>query len=158
MPANADHPADIDVLEAVPRETAALLTQAHRLVAALALRTGLTVPEFRCLVLLCRRGPMTAGELATQATLTDGTVTAIADRLEHHGLARRAPAADGRVLLHADPRARLGPAFRELRETWYPLLRSHDDDLSLVTGLLADGRRLSDLAVVVASQPDAFTL
>ncbi|MFC6085820.1 MarR family transcriptional regulator [Sphaerisporangium aureirubrum] len=149
--ANAEHPTDIDVLEAVPRETAALLTQAHRLVTALALRTGLAVPEFRCLALLCRRGPMPARELAAQAALDEDTVTGIVDRLEQHGLALRRPGADGRVLVHADPRARLCPALRELRETWYPLLRRHDDDLGLVAGLLADGRRLSDLVVGIVS-------
>jgi predicted transcriptional regulator len=151
--ANADHPDDIDVLEAVPRETAALLAQAHRLVTALALRSGLEVPEFRCLVLLCRRGPMSARELAAVTGHSGETVTRIVDRLERHGLAHRRPGpdGDGRVLVHADPRARLGAGVRELRETWYPLLHHQDDDLGLIVGLLADGRRLSDLAVVIAT-------
>ncbi|GAA1507394.1 hypothetical protein GCM10009677_44980 [Sphaerisporangium rubeum] len=151
MPASTDHTADIDLLEAVPRETATLRTQAHRLVTALALRTGLTVPQFRCLALLCRRGPLTPAELATQAHLPPSAATSVTTRLENDGLVRRTTAADGRVLLHATPRARLGPAFRELRETWHSLLRGQDDDLALIAGLLADGRRLSDLVIGIVS-------
>ena len=40
-------------------------------------------------------------------------------------------------------------ALRELREAWYPLVAGRRDDLALVTAVLADGRRLSELVLTL---------
>jgi DNA-binding MarR family transcriptional regulator len=45
--------------------------------------------DHRVLEILSRRGPMSAGELAQAAHLTGGAVTAVLDRLERAGYARR---------------------------------------------------------------------
>ena len=54
-----------------------------------AARLGIGPTDLRCLDLIQGRGGLTAGELATAAGLTTGAVTAVTDRLERAGLARR---------------------------------------------------------------------
>jgi len=58
------------------------------------LRMGVT--DAVALNCLGARGPMSAGELAEALSLTPGTITALLDRLESGGLARRSPAAEDR--------------------------------------------------------------
>lgn len=51
---------------------------------------GLTNPtDWRCLDIIDQRGRITAGQLAAEAGLTTGAITAVLDRLEQHGYARR---------------------------------------------------------------------
>ena len=50
---------------------------------------GLDRAAFRCLDILDQEGPMTAGRLAERARLSPGATTALIDRLEKRGLARR---------------------------------------------------------------------
>ncbi|MDH2426181.1 MarR family transcriptional regulator [Sphaerisporangium sp. TRM90804] len=143
------HDEDIEVLEAVERETRALFAQADRLVRALAARVGMNADAFRCLSELSRRGPLSVRHLATVTGLTEEAAGRVVAALEADGLAERRPSPDGRaVAVHADPlahRARTDPALRELREAWHPLVRRRCDDLELVAGLLSRSRRLTDL-------------
>lgn len=82
----------------------------------LAGKLGLSATEEKALDLL-GEGPLTAGELAERAGLARASVTALVDRLERKGFARRVPnPEDGRsVLIEAagDRVARLGPLFTE---------------------------------------------
>jgi DNA-binding MarR family transcriptional regulator len=50
---------------------------------------GLDRAAYRCLDILDQEGPMTAGRLAERARLSPGAMTALLDRLEKRGLARR---------------------------------------------------------------------
>jgi DNA-binding MarR family transcriptional regulator len=50
---------------------------------------GLDRAAYRCLDILDQEGPMTAGRLAEQARLSPGAMTALLDRLEQRGFARR---------------------------------------------------------------------
>jgi DNA-binding MarR family transcriptional regulator len=50
---------------------------------------GLNRTDMRVIDLVERAGRLTAGEIATQARLTSGAVTAVVDRLEAAGLVRR---------------------------------------------------------------------
>jgi DNA-binding MarR family transcriptional regulator len=50
---------------------------------------GLDRTAYRCLDILDQEGPMTAGRLAERAQLSRGAMTALLDRLERRGLARR---------------------------------------------------------------------
>jgi DNA-binding MarR family transcriptional regulator len=50
---------------------------------------GLDRTAYRCLDILDQEGPMTAGRLAERAQLSPGAMTALLDRLERRGLARR---------------------------------------------------------------------
>jgi DNA-binding MarR family transcriptional regulator len=50
---------------------------------------GLDRAAYRCLDILDQEGPMTAGRLAERARLSPGAMTALLDRLEQRGFARR---------------------------------------------------------------------
>lgn len=50
---------------------------------------GIDPTAYRCLDILGQDGPMTAGRLADRARLSPGAMTALLDRLEEKGLARR---------------------------------------------------------------------
>src|SRR5262245_34897727 len=50
---------------------------------------GIDDSALRCLDLLDQEGPMTAGRLAERARLSPGAMTALLDRLEEKGYARR---------------------------------------------------------------------
>jgi DNA-binding MarR family transcriptional regulator len=50
---------------------------------------GLDRTAYRCLDILDQEGPMTAGRLAERARLSPGAMTALLDRLEERGFARR---------------------------------------------------------------------
>jgi DNA-binding MarR family transcriptional regulator len=56
---------------------------------AVAEYVGLDRTAYRCLDILDQEGPMTAGRLAEQARLSPGAMTALLDRLEQRGFARR---------------------------------------------------------------------
>jgi DNA-binding MarR family transcriptional regulator len=56
---------------------------------AAAAYVGINRTDFRCLDILDRGGPMTAGQLATMSRLTSGAITAVLDRLEQADLVRR---------------------------------------------------------------------
>jgi DNA-binding MarR family transcriptional regulator len=58
---------------------------------AVASRLGLGAAEWRCLELLDREGPATAGRLAGLSGFTTGAITGIVDRLEKAGYVRREP-------------------------------------------------------------------
>ena len=58
---------------------------------AMADHIGINRTDARCVDLIDQAGGMTAGELAKAAGLTTGAVTAVIDRLETAGIARRVP-------------------------------------------------------------------
>jgi DNA-binding MarR family transcriptional regulator len=80
---------------------------------AIADHVGMNRTDMRCLDLIDQAGGMTAGELARAAGLTTGAVTAVIDRLEKAGMARRVPDASDRrrVRLEVTPQLweRTGP-------------------------------------------------
>jgi DNA-binding MarR family transcriptional regulator len=73
---------------------------------AIADHLGMNRTDMRCIDLIDQAGGMTAGELARAAGLTTGAVTAVVDRLERAGLARRVadPADRRRVRIEVTPR------------------------------------------------------
>src|SRR3979490_3402685 len=66
---------------------------------------GLNRTDMRCLDVLSREGPVTAGRLAEATGLTSGAMTTALDRLERAGYARRTRDATDRrrVLVEATP-------------------------------------------------------
>jgi DNA-binding MarR family transcriptional regulator len=54
-----------------------------------AAKLGVSVTDLNCLNIVESRQGLTAGELATESGLTTGAVTAVIDRLERAGFARR---------------------------------------------------------------------
>lgn len=75
-------------------------------------RLGINLTDFRCLDVLSRGQPMTAGQLADEAGLTTGAATALIDRLEHSGYVerRRDPTDRRRVLV--------APTRRSMEKVW----------------------------------------
>jgi DNA-binding MarR family transcriptional regulator len=73
---------------------------------AVADRLGMNRTDMRCIDLIDQAGGMTAGELAKAAGLTTGAVTAVVDRLEKAGMAKRVadPADRRRVRIEVTPR------------------------------------------------------
>jgi DNA-binding MarR family transcriptional regulator len=69
---------------------------------------GVNRTDLRCLDILDRSGPMTAGALADAAGITTGAITGVLDRLEATGYARRVadPEDRRRVLVEFTPKAR----------------------------------------------------
>ena len=75
---------------------------------ALAAYLGIDPTAFRCLDILDQEGPMTAGRLAERARLSPSAMTALLDRLEAKGFARRTRDAEDRrrVLVEVVPEVR----------------------------------------------------
>jgi DNA-binding MarR family transcriptional regulator len=73
---------------------------------AVADHLGMNRTDMRCLDLIDQAGGMTAGELARAAGLTSGAVTAVIDRLERAGMARRVadPTDRRRVRIEVTPK------------------------------------------------------
>jgi DNA-binding MarR family transcriptional regulator len=69
---------------------------------------GLDSTAYRCLDILDQEGPMTAGRLAERARLSPGATTALIDRLEAKGYARRTRDTEDRrrVLVEVAPKLR----------------------------------------------------
>lgn len=110
----------VETLQLALRDAGRALSTAtvlfHQLVAA---RLQLNDTDHKCLDLLLREGEMTAGDLAARSGFTTGAVTGIANRLESHGLVRRAsdPADLRRVLLQPvkdKVLARMGPLLQPM--------------------------------------------
>ena len=74
---------------------------------AVAEHFGLSATEFKCLDVLGRAGPITAGELADNTGLTTGAITKIVDALERRGFVRRERSQTDRrkVIVHGLPQA-----------------------------------------------------
>jgi DNA-binding MarR family transcriptional regulator len=75
---------------------------------AVADAVGLNRTDMRCLDVIDREGPVTAGHLAEETGLTSGAITSVLDRLERAGFARRVRDAGDRrrVLVEIAPRSR----------------------------------------------------
>jgi len=69
---------------------------------AIADHLGMNRTDMRCVDLIDQAGGMTAGELARAAGLTTGAVTAVIDRLERAGMARRGFAPPRPVRIDSD--------------------------------------------------------
>jgi DNA-binding MarR family transcriptional regulator len=101
--------------------------------------------DMRCLDILQRAEAMTAGDLARESGLTTGAVTAVLDRLERAGYARRArDTADRRkVLIEVVPEAfaGMGAYYGPLAEWTNAELAQYDDErLLFLRDFLRRGR------------------
>jgi DNA-binding MarR family transcriptional regulator len=136
---------------------------------AVADHLGLDRNAYRCLDILDQEGPMTAGRLATRSRLSPGAITALLDRLEQKGLARRVrDTKDRRQVL-----VEVAPKLREMAEQLYGppeeaaqgLAGYTDEQLELLIGFLRGSaayqemlmHRLDALSVPEAQAPEAPT-
>lgn len=91
---------------------------------AVAERLGMNRTDLHVIALLHDAGSMTAGEVAQATNLTTGAVTAVIDRLERSGWARRErdPADRRRVVVKLAPERR-----RQIAQVFHPMLRRSAD-------------------------------
>jgi DNA-binding MarR family transcriptional regulator len=109
---------------------------------------GLNRTDQRCLDVISRLGRVTAGELAEEAGLTTGGVTAVVDRLEKAGYARRVPDERDRrkVLIEITPHfhERTWPIWGPLAEEWQRQSASlTHDQLEFLLRFLTEGNEIS---------------
>jgi DNA-binding MarR family transcriptional regulator len=93
-------------------------------------RLGINQTDNRCLDVLTRLGPITAGELAREAGLTTGGVTAVVDRLERAGFARRVRDEKDRrrVVIEVEPEF-----FERAMVFWGPMKEAWDAQAAKLT-------------------------
>lgn len=110
---------------------------------------GLNRTDMRCLDVLEREGPVTAGRLAEATGLTTGAMTTALDRLERAGYARRVPdtADRRRVLVQATPQSlqdagRFYGEHAALSELLYQ--RYTEAQLELLLGFVREGREFNE--------------
>ncbi|GAA2601416.1 MarR family transcriptional regulator [Dactylosporangium fulvum] len=110
---------------------------------AVADKLGLNATDSRCVDLLSRTGPVTAGKLAELTGLTTGAVTGIIDRLERAGFVRRVrdPGDRRRVIIELVP-DRENEAWAHLssvRDSVDRLLDRYDaKELTAIASFLSD--------------------
>ncbi|HEY2939956.1 MAG TPA: MarR family transcriptional regulator [Gaiellaceae bacterium] len=101
---------------------------------------GIDRTAYRCLDILDQEGPMTAGRLAERARISPGATTAMLDRLERKGLARRTRDTEDRrrVLVEVTPelRQRATELYGTPEEAAAELAGYTDEQLEFLTGFM----------------------
>jgi DNA-binding MarR family transcriptional regulator len=111
---------------------------------------GVNRTDARCLDILEQDGSMSAGALAQASRLTTGAITAVIDRLERAGYARRVSDPSDRRRVLVEPTDKASEAATELmaepmRELYLPLAsRYSDDELRLIIEFTREGRELQE--------------
>jgi DNA-binding MarR family transcriptional regulator len=110
---------------------------------------GLNRTDFRCLDVLQREGPLTAGRLADATGLTTGAMTTALDRLERAGYARRVRDATDRrrILVELTPQAgrQAGQFYVEhIAQAERLYHRYSADELELLLRFVRDGREFNE--------------
>jgi DNA-binding MarR family transcriptional regulator len=110
---------------------------------------GANRTDMRCMDVIEREGPVTAGRLAEATGLTTGAITTVLDRLERAGLARRVRDEKDRrrVLVEVTEAARAGAAeyygpHVDLSERLYR--RYTVEQLELLLGFVREGREFNE--------------
>jgi DNA-binding MarR family transcriptional regulator len=111
---------------------------------------GINRTDARCMDILDQHGRMTAGDLAEASRLTTGAITAVIDRLERTGLARRVPDPSDRRRVLVEPTEKAFELANELmvepmRALYMPMAeRYSNEDLGLILDFTRRGRELQE--------------
>ncbi|MBV9417831.1 MAG: MarR family transcriptional regulator [Solirubrobacterales bacterium] len=111
---------------------------------------GINRTDARCIDILEQRGSMSAGDLAEASRLTTGAITAVVDRLERAGLARRVPDPSDRRRVLVEPTEKVFALATELmvepmRMLYVPMAeRYSEDELRLILDFTRRGRELQE--------------
>jgi DNA-binding MarR family transcriptional regulator len=124
-------------------------TAVHQMDEAAHRAIGINATDGRCLDIIDRRGLISAGQLATEAGLTTGAVTAVLDRLEDKELVRRVPDPNDRrrILVEVTDRqreaaGRLYFPLKEMADPWFEGL--NEDDIRLLIAFNRVGREVNE--------------
>ena len=126
----------------------------------LAKKLKLNRTDMRCLDLIGRRGPMTAGRLAEESGLTTGAVTFILDRLEEAGMVtRRRDTEDRRrvwVEIVPEAQQRLQRLQQPIAEEMRQLAqRFKADELAVVRDFMRQAKEVFQRQVAGPTKPEA---
>jgi DNA-binding MarR family transcriptional regulator len=111
-------------------------------------RLGVSVTDLHCLNIAESRHGVTAGELAVESGLTTGAVTAVVDRLERAGYARRVRDQRDRRKVKVEVTdefyARAGEIWGPVAAEWQAVLadRFTADELATITAFLTQADEL----------------
>ncbi len=111
---------------------------------------GVNRTDARCLDVLEQEGSMSAGDLAQAARLTTGAITAVIDRLERAGYARRVPDPSDRRRVLVEPTAKAFETANELmvepmRRLYTPFASGYSEaELQLFIDFTRAGRELQE--------------
>jgi DNA-binding MarR family transcriptional regulator len=115
---------------------------------AVADHLGINRTDLRCVEIVARQGPLTAGQLAAASGLTSGAVTTVIDRIEEAGFVRRVRDRTDRrrVRVELIPAAglRLHALYRDLlAASAENLERYTDDELHMIGDFVRRGRDIT---------------
>jgi len=111
---------------------------------------GVNRTDARCLDILDEHGRMSAGDLAQKSGLTTGAITAVIDRLERAGYARRVPDPSDRRRVLVEPTEKAYEASMELMvapmgELTKPMAGQYtDEQLRLIIEFTRQGREIQE--------------
>jgi len=111
---------------------------------------GINRTDARCLDILDQSGSMSAGDLAEASRLTTGAITAVIDRLERAGYARRVPDPSDRrrVLVELTPKADAATIelmVEPMRKLYMPMAeRYSEEQLRLIIEFTRQGREIQE--------------
>ena len=115
---------------------------------AVAAALGINTTDMRCIDVLSREGPTTAGRLAEATGLSSGAMTTAIDRLERYGMARRVRDAQDRrrvVVELAPGAARIEAFFREHAQYAERLYERHTvAEMELLLRFVREGREFNE--------------
>jgi len=140
----------IESLKDAERESSTWTILFHQ---AIADHVQLNITDHKCLDILGREGPLTAGQLANITGLTTGAVTGVIDRLEHGGYVWREkdPNDRRRVIVrrkNIKVEEKLGPLFGHFTEQLNLVLENYTaDELALLLRFSREGIKLLKEAV-----------
>jgi len=115
-----------------------------------AARLGISVTDLHCLNIVESRAGLSAGELAKESGLTTGAVTAVIDRLERAGFARRVRDERDRrkVLIEVTPAfyARADEIWGPAAADWQRMLgdRFSEAELATIVAFLTEAGELAE--------------
>jgi DNA-binding MarR family transcriptional regulator len=163
MSSGTPEPEREDRVDALLAELARIGTLSVLFSQAVAEHAGINSTDLESLDILRRDGPLTAGRLAELTGLsTGGAITALIDRLERLGYARREadPHDRRRVLVHGvteQVERELGPLYAPLHRATLDLTAGYsDEELAVVHDFIthANGLMLEQIARVRGSTGD----
>ncbi len=114
---------------------------------ATARRLGINRTDLNCIDIIERHGEITAGELAAEAGLTTGAVTAVIDRLERAGFARRVRDEEDRRRIRVEVTPKLhqeaGPIYGPMMDEWAAMMnRATTEQLRLMVEFMRDANQV----------------
>jgi DNA-binding MarR family transcriptional regulator len=135
------------ITRAIAAEVRAGQNQTDLLDDAAAELLGINRTDHRCIDILERSGPMTAGDLASASGLTTGAITVVLDRLERSGYARRVRDTDDRrrvlVELTAKTQREIERVYGPMTEAYTALMERYTtEQLMLILDYVSAGREL----------------